>query len=68
MYSRCVGVVITLPVEHPQRDERIEEVTRAALVEAHLLDERFGIQRSTGEFGKEAQFDGAEQGLRASEP
>ena len=38
--------------EHPQRDQRIKEVTCAALVQAQPLDQRFGIERSIGQFGE----------------
>ena len=58
-----VGVTIKVSIKHPQRNQRIEEVARTALVQPQLLNQRPGANRPIGEFAENAQFDGAKEDL-----
>ncbi len=63
-----VGVAaFRVAVEHAERDERVEEVARGARVKAEAVAERRGVERPAGQFGEEAEFDRAQQGLRTPE-
>jgi hypothetical protein len=65
---RVAVAAVLVPVEHAERDQGVEEVARAALVQAEAGRERAGVERAAGgQFGEEAEFDGAEQRLRAPE-
>ena len=60
---RSIRVFTVATFEEVQRDQRVEKVVDAALVKAKPLPDRFGGERSPGEFRKQTEFDRAQQRL-----
>jgi predicted metal-dependent hydrolase len=58
-----IAVAVALAREEAERDERVEEVTRAALVQAQPAAECVEGLRAVRELGEHAHFDGAQQRL-----
>jgi len=61
-----VAVEIVFAVEHPQGDERVEEVARAAPVQSEPPAQRPRVRRPLRQLGEHADLDRARQGLGAS--
>ena len=59
-----VRILAVVPLQHAERHQRVEEIAGAARMDAQALHKRFGVQRAVGQFSKQAQLDGAEQGLQ----
>src|SRR6266542_1945370 len=62
-----IGIERAVAVEHAQGHKGVEEVSRAAWMETQALPERLKVERLLGELRKNAEFDGAQQGLGAPE-
>jgi hypothetical protein len=62
-----VGIFVVVTFQEAQRDKRIQKITDAALMQAEPLAKCFSIERSRREFGKQAEFGGAQEGFRGPE-
>src|SRR3546814_7143060 len=49
---RGIGVSAVAPVQHPQRDERIEEVAGAPFMEPEPPPQRLAVERSRSKLGE----------------
>jgi hypothetical protein len=64
---RCVGVLPAAALKHAEGHQRVEEVPRATGVELQPVGQGVQVRWPLSQFGEDAQFDGAEQGLRPPE-
>src|SRR3546814_7000921 len=64
---RGIGVSAVAPVQHPQRDERIEEVAGAPFMEPEPPPQRLAVERSRSKLGAQAELDGPQQSLPATD-
>src|SRR5262249_46036772 len=62
-----VPVRSSVALEHAESNQRVEEIPRAARMEAETLPEGFRLERPLRERREDAELDGAEQHLRAPE-
>src|SRR4051794_41495943 len=64
---RGVRVQAVDSAQHPERDQGVEEIARAALMETEAAPELVRLGGTGGESLKDAELDGAQEGLRAPE-
>ncbi|TKS61702.1 MAG: hypothetical protein EWM72_00450 [Nitrospira sp.] len=65
---RRIGIALAGSFQHAQRNQRIEEIPRAAGMKLEPLGQRGRVERPFGQLREQAEFNGAQQGLRTQKP